>query len=92
MVNRCYVNKDHPDETYPGIYDGHKTLWEGYQATVKRIPELPHLGTRNVVLEDGTKDYSWRSWREVYDMQNAFARGKSLFVRFTIYPSSFRPL
>ena len=45
---------------------------------MKRIPELPHLGTRNVVLEDGSKDYSWRSWREVFDMQNAFARGIAL--------------
>jgi len=51
---------------------------------VKRIPELPQLGTRNVVREDGSKDYSWRSWREVYDMQNAFARGMSLFVKFYI--------
>jgi len=55
---------------------GYKTIWEGYQATVKRIPDHPQLGTRNVPLEDGTKDYSWRSFREVFDMQNAFARGK----------------
>jgi long-chain acyl-CoA synthetase len=57
---------------------GYKTIWEGYQATVKRIPDRPQLGTRNVVLEDGSRDYSWRSFREVYDMQNAFARGNQL--------------
>ena len=54
---------------------GYKTLWEGYKATVKRIPEHPQLGSRNVQLKDGTMDYSWRSFREVYDIQNAFARG-----------------
>ena len=82
-VLRCISNKENPNETYPGVYFGNKTLWEGYQTTVKRIPELPHLGTRNVVLEDGSKDYSWRSWREIYDMQNAFARGRYLIIRFT---------
>jgi hypothetical protein len=42
---------------------GYKTIWEGYQATVKRIPELPMLGTRNLIGEDGSREYSWKSWK-----------------------------
>lgn len=59
---------------------GFKTLWEGYQGTVNRIPQHPHLGTRDKILEDGSRDYSWKTFREIFEIQNAFARGKSFFL------------
>jgi hypothetical protein len=73
---RCIANKYNPGETASGNYKGFTTLWEAYTAAVKKFPERPHFGTRNLVLEDGTLDYSWKTYREVYDLQNALARGK----------------
>lgn len=86
-LNSCSSNLAHPDETYTGVYNGCNTLWEGYQTTVKRIPDLPHLGTRDKVNEDGTRDYSWKTWREIYDLQNAFARGRPTSLFLVLYPN-----
>jgi hypothetical protein len=59
---------------FPSEVNGCKTLWEGFQRTVKRIPNHKFLGTRN--QEKPGKPYEWKTWREIYDMQDLFARGK----------------
>jgi len=70
------VNKDHPGQVKDGDYDGHHTLWEAYSKTAKKFPNNQHLGTRNKVLEDGRRVYDWKTYGEVFEIQNSLARGK----------------
>jgi hypothetical protein len=65
---------------YPAEYKGSKTLWEMYQKTVKRVPNAKFLGTRNNDKEG--RPYEWKTYREVYDLMDLFARGMNLFNVF----------
>lgn len=48
-------------------------MWEIYQENIRRNPNLPHFGTRNQGLAG--KPYEWKTYREVYDLMDLFARG-----------------
>jgi hypothetical protein len=49
-----------------GDYNGLQTMWEGFERTVKRVPNNRFLGTRNVVTDDGKRSYSWKTFSEVH--------------------------
>jgi hypothetical protein len=57
--------------------NGCKTLWELFQKRVKDTPSAPYLGTRNNAKEG--RPYEWKTFREVYDITDRFARGKNNF-------------
>ena len=45
---------------------------------MKRIPDNKYLGTRNPNLPG--KPYEWKTWRQVYDVVDLYARGKSFSI------------
>ncbi len=55
---------------------GMKTLLDAYRRTVKRFPNHRFLGTRNKRDEEGNLVYSWKTFQEIYDLMEAFAKGK----------------
>ncbi len=71
-----------PAQVAKGDYHGYRTIWEGYRDTAtKRIPDRQQLGTRDKVNEvTGVKEYSWKTYGEVYDIKENMAKGKARFV------------
>ena len=69
-------NKDHPAELDSGVYEGCHTIYEAYVRTVKRIPNHKQLGSRNLAKEG--QPYEWLTFKEVFELQADFARGKSI--------------
>ena len=60
-----------------GDYGGNRTLWEAYANTAKKFPNHQHLGTRlKEPNAEGRRPYIWRTYAEVFEMQNQFARGR----------------
>ena len=76
MKYSCIENKNDPDHLAPAEWEGHKTIWEGYQATVQKYPNHKFLGTRSKTKEGNP--YEWKSWSEIFEVQNDFAKGKYL--------------
>lgn len=54
------INIDNPDAIPSKEYKGCKTLWEGFQLTVRTLPDENFLGTRGSDLND--KSYKWKSY------------------------------
>jgi hypothetical protein len=50
---------------------------------VKRIPNNKFLGTRNP--NKPGKPYEWRTWREIYDIVDLYAKGKYYFCDWKIF-------
>jgi hypothetical protein len=72
-VNRCIENKDDPENVYPPEWNGHKTIWEGYQETARKYADEKFLGSRSKTQEG--KPYEWKTWREIYELMDLFSRG-----------------
>jgi hypothetical protein len=47
LVISCIENKDDPDNVCPPVWNGHKTIWEGYQETARKYADEKFLGTRS---------------------------------------------
>ena len=70
---RSIYNKDHPDQVSEPIYEGCKTIWDLFQRSVRKFHSKRFLGTRNPNKEG--KPYEWKTYRQIYDEMDLFARG-----------------
>jgi long-chain acyl-CoA synthetase len=52
-----------------------KTIYEGFQKTVKRCGNRPFLGTRSVSMSGVAGDYVWKTFAEVDEISRKVARG-----------------
>ncbi len=77
IKNKSYVeHKNEPERLRSGEIKGFKTIWEMYAEGVKKYGEREMLGTRNKIDEEGKRVYQWKTWNQVYEFVNKFARGK----------------
>jgi hypothetical protein len=72
----CIANKDKPDHLESPEVEGARTLWDLFQRTVKKYPNMKFTGTRN--NDKPGRPYEWKTYREIYDSMDLFARGKTI--------------
>lgn len=75
IVISCRWNKEHPDRLQEPEVNGCRTLWELFSKRAKDTPDRPYLGTRNAAVEG--RPYEWKTFRNVYDLTDKFARGNN---------------
>jgi hypothetical protein len=56
----CNVNEN-PNEYKATPYPGEDTMLKSFKRTVKRLPDLEWLGSRNPAVEG--RPYEWKTWK-----------------------------
>jgi len=79
-----YTNRELPFEPVEGV----DTLWKAFCHSVAQYSNNRFLGKRIKISEDKFEDYTWRTYKEIYNNVHEFAAG---LIHLNLNPSIESP-